>query len=325
MLWGRSGNRCCMCRCELVIGASETDDESVIGDEAHIVAQSPDGPRGDSPLTSEQRDKYDNLMVLCKIHHKQIDDQPNEFTVEKLHEIKSSHERWIRESLQEYDRQKQRDDEIYAGYIEEWERKANLNDWQFWTSFVLSEVQPGLHMYVDEGLTDLRHWILSRVWPKRYEELEAAFENFRSILSDFQEIFYMYAEPSGKIMLKTHRFYKTTNWDEKHYRQLKREYDFHVHLVLDLFLELTRATNYICDMVRRYIYPTYRLHEGVLLVGDLDSNTLHGLFRSEYKGEERILYPYPGLKQYLVERKNRDYCFGIDADENDPVFLKYIS
>jgi len=47
MLWGRSGNRCAMpdCRKELVMDATETDDESLIGEECHIIAESPRRPQ----------------------------------------------------------------------------------------------------------------------------------------------------------------------------------------------------------------------------------------------------------------------------------------
>lgn len=71
MLWGRSGNICAFpdCKKELVMDISETDDISVVGEEAHIVAREAEGPRGNSPLTPEQRDKYDNLILMCSIHH----------------------------------------------------------------------------------------------------------------------------------------------------------------------------------------------------------------------------------------------------------------
>jgi len=64
MLWGRAANRCAFpgCRLELVIDGSETDDEALVGDACHMVAESEDGPRGDSPLTSDERDKYNNHL-----------------------------------------------------------------------------------------------------------------------------------------------------------------------------------------------------------------------------------------------------------------------
>ncbi|MCH1643274.1 HNH endonuclease, partial [Paenibacillus timonensis] len=67
MLWGRAANRCAICKIELVMDETETDDESVIGDECHIVAREEDGPRGESILSKEQRDKYNNLILLYKI------------------------------------------------------------------------------------------------------------------------------------------------------------------------------------------------------------------------------------------------------------------
>lgn len=99
MLWGRSGNRCAICRRELVMSASQGESDSVIGEECHIVAREKKGPRGDSTLPDEFRDRPDNLILLCRNHHKIIDDQPNIFTVEVLFSIKSKHEAWVRNSL----------------------------------------------------------------------------------------------------------------------------------------------------------------------------------------------------------------------------------
>lgn len=102
ILWSRAAGRCAFPDCrrrELVMDASEADDVSVVGDVCHIVAISPAGPRGDSTLTLEQRDQYDNLILLCKVHHKLIDDQPDIYTVERLREMKAAHEEWVLETL----------------------------------------------------------------------------------------------------------------------------------------------------------------------------------------------------------------------------------
>ena len=79
--------------------ATSSDKESVIGDECHIVAREKNGPRGSSSLPDEERDEYENLILLCRIHHKLVDDQPNTYTLEKLKTIKSTHEAWVRASL----------------------------------------------------------------------------------------------------------------------------------------------------------------------------------------------------------------------------------
>lgn len=94
LLWGRSGNRCALCRCSLVPKTFSIDDDSIIGDECHIVAREVNGPRGilERP---QDIDCYDNLILLCKIHHKIIDDQPNVYSANRLREIKSTHEKWV--------------------------------------------------------------------------------------------------------------------------------------------------------------------------------------------------------------------------------------
>jgi hypothetical protein len=99
ILWCRSGGRCAICRSELVIPSKTgKDDPSVVAEEAHIVAQSPQGPRGDANYPDDV-DHHENLILLCRIHHKMIDDQVNEWTVDKLRETKSAHETWVAERL----------------------------------------------------------------------------------------------------------------------------------------------------------------------------------------------------------------------------------
>ena len=116
MLWGRAASRCSLpeCRRELVLDSIDTDDPSLVGEAAHIVAEQPDGPRGQSILTAEQRNTYANLILLCNVHHKQVDDQVNHFTVERLASIKTDHENWVRSSLAGFSSLKQEEDERWA-------------------------------------------------------------------------------------------------------------------------------------------------------------------------------------------------------------------
>lgn len=57
------------------------------------MARSPGGPRAKEPLAGNTNG-YDNLILLCSKHHKQVDDQPNYFTSDRLQEIKRKHEEW---------------------------------------------------------------------------------------------------------------------------------------------------------------------------------------------------------------------------------------
>jgi hypothetical protein len=78
--------------------ATESDRPAVVGDECHIIAQGNTGPRA-VPLPPEEVDDYPNLILLCRTHHKQVDDQPGTFTPMKLRDLKTAHERWVHETL----------------------------------------------------------------------------------------------------------------------------------------------------------------------------------------------------------------------------------
>lgn len=98
ILWGRSGNRCAMCRQALVAQRTAADDEAVVGDEAHIAARSPGGPRyGECPPHAS--DRYENLILLCRVHHKVVDDQPLHYSAEHLRRLKAEHEEWVNRLL----------------------------------------------------------------------------------------------------------------------------------------------------------------------------------------------------------------------------------
>ena len=63
----------------------------------HIIASSPDGPRGDPVLSYKLSDKLENLLLLCATHHHLIDSHEEDYTVELLTEIKKRHENKIRQ------------------------------------------------------------------------------------------------------------------------------------------------------------------------------------------------------------------------------------
>jgi HNH endonuclease len=75
-----------------------TDPAAIVGDEAHIVARSSGGPRSEL-LDERMIDAYENLILLCKVHHKLVDDQQGEYTKEHLGKIKARHEEWVAQTL----------------------------------------------------------------------------------------------------------------------------------------------------------------------------------------------------------------------------------
>jgi len=75
------------------------DGKTILGEVAHIIARSSDGPRGASHLKPDERDSLENLIYLCEKHHKIVDDQPQTFTALKLQQLKEDHERWVKQSI----------------------------------------------------------------------------------------------------------------------------------------------------------------------------------------------------------------------------------
>lgn len=318
MLWDRSGNICAFpgCKKVLVTDESETDDPSLIGEEAHIVAKKPNEPRGNSTLTKAQRDKYDNLILLCSNHHKIIDDQPAKYTIELLKQYKLDHEEWVKSSLK-MDKSKQKGDEIYSTYIDKIIELTNMNDWKGWTSYIFEGGHGRMYKEQYKHCRMVIEYILSRVWPKRYPKLEESIFNFKSVMNDFLNVFDRYAEVVGNGDLWTKKFYHIDEWNPEKYESLHQRYRYHIELVQDLTCELTRAANYLFDNVRETIYRSYRLEEGLLLIEtgpymDLSYRT----FRLEYQENEKTDQPYPGLKAFMDLRKTRDLFFGSGVAED---------
>lgn len=120
-LFARSGNRCAFsdCRRVLVVEGPPGEQPVILGDVAHIVAASPAGPRGDPFMAPPNRNRYENLIVLCSTHHQLIDDQVATYTPERLRAVKADHERWIEDRLAQGKPERpaaveQREDELYS-------------------------------------------------------------------------------------------------------------------------------------------------------------------------------------------------------------------
>ena len=98
ILWAKAAGRCQYsgCNTSLIGDSISGAEDKNFGFVAHIVADTPTGPRGDlirSPLLS---DDVSNLMLLCHVHHKLIDvDAVDQHPEERLLAMKAGHERRV--------------------------------------------------------------------------------------------------------------------------------------------------------------------------------------------------------------------------------------
>lgn len=99
-LWGLAAGRCskpgCGSACIEFLAAGTA---VVIGEMAHVIAHSVDGPRADGGGGGGD-DTYENLILLCPTHHTLIDKAPDDFPVETLQAWKRDHEDRVRKAFE---------------------------------------------------------------------------------------------------------------------------------------------------------------------------------------------------------------------------------
>ncbi len=91
-LFAVSGNQCAFPGCPTPIIDGPTG--SILAEVCHIHAQNIGGPRYKEDQSEEGRHEYENLILMCRVHHKIIDDPNNlsKFDADQLRKIKNEHE-----------------------------------------------------------------------------------------------------------------------------------------------------------------------------------------------------------------------------------------
>lgn len=117
-LWVKAGGRCQYDGCNQPLWR----DDLTLADMnrayiAHIVADSPEGPRGDAVLSPKLAAELDNLMLLCDPHHRLIDrEQVAQHPAGRLQQMKAAHESRI-EALTAIQPDKKSDVLLYGANI----------------------------------------------------------------------------------------------------------------------------------------------------------------------------------------------------------------
>ena len=101
IIFQRSGNRCAFpgCSNQLDFPATTQDGAVVLSEVCHIVSRAKQGPRFEDALPMKDRDKYENLILLCREHHAIVDGQPTTYSAEWLRGTKAKHEQLISEAI----------------------------------------------------------------------------------------------------------------------------------------------------------------------------------------------------------------------------------
>jgi hypothetical protein len=103
-LFADSGGFCAnpICPSPYLFRELDLAEPPTIAEMAHVIAQSRAGPRGEEPLRDEERDLFENLVLLCANCHKVVDDMKalGRYSVELMRRWKAEHGRRVRESFE---------------------------------------------------------------------------------------------------------------------------------------------------------------------------------------------------------------------------------
>jgi hypothetical protein len=149
LLWAKSAGRCEFNGCNKPLWRDGlTQIEMNFADVAHIIGDSPDGPRGDIILSDEYCNDVSNIMLMCLDHHRMIDQITRVYSDDVLRQMKEIHEERI-ERLTEIKPDKTSHVIIYKGIIGEHQPKIDFRDtWSAmapeWYPFSKYSVELGL-------------------------------------------------------------------------------------------------------------------------------------------------------------------------------------
>jgi hypothetical protein len=96
-VWGLFAGRCAICKETLI--EDDGDTRTLVGELAHIAGDRPGAARFDPMISDGDRNDPDNLILLCRRHHKIVDDNEDQFTTQKLLEIRQIYLVWLSSQL----------------------------------------------------------------------------------------------------------------------------------------------------------------------------------------------------------------------------------
>jgi hypothetical protein len=220
ILWAKAAGRCSMpgCRKRLVADASDAvkSKNTLIGENCHIVGDKETSPRGKSILTEDQRNRYPNLILLCRNHHRIIDDDEYGWPVERLHQIKTEHEIWVETALTE---RNDTNEEWYALVINEITENFKLLSWEVLSDNALRGIIPD--SFID-GVTDIDLYLFKAIYPQKYHELEEAINNLVQRARQYTDHFTSNSYLDSRNCHRGRKFYKEVYPNPDYHSDLKK-------------------------------------------------------------------------------------------------------
>lgn len=265
ILWAKAAGRCSMPDCRKILVADASDavpsKNSLIGENCHIVGEKEAGPRGKSILSEDERNRYPNLILLCRNHHKIIDDDEKAWPVERLHLIKGEHEVWVESALTETS---DINEEWYANLVNSITEKFNLLNWEVISDHALRGMLADCFV---EGVSDVSLYLFKAIFPNKKPELEKAIINLVDRSKNYIDHFISNSKFSGGSFYRGRKFYKEIYPNPNYHTDLLVYRRWEVKCTRMLF-NVVCALNEFADQVRKDINPDYFKMQGKFVVLD---------------------------------------------------------
>ena len=263
LLWGRAAARCSVADCRIKL--TEPEGAATYGNVCHIVAESPDGPRGQSILTKNERNSYSNLVLLCAHHHDVIDaipTGPQTYPVEVLHRIKTEHELWVEDTLAPQSDAAQL---AYARVVDDITTAMSLNSWTWFSDHAIRDILP---LEAVDASAYLERRLIQTVWPGKFPELENAAQRTMNSFVRFVRHFETSCEPTvGGKHLQANLSYKRIS-PSPHYSYWAAARNIWSQLNCAYLSGAVVDLNDFASQVREHLNPRYFVEHGRFLVFD---------------------------------------------------------
>lgn len=266
-MWGRSGNRCAFpeCRTELTQDKNAVSSQYTLGEQAHIVGDKPKAARYKELMSDNARDGYHNRILLCPNHHREIDENEDDWPIDRLYRLKSEHELWVNQNLSSTtDTRKLAEEVAITAVIDSAVLCCKLKYWNEWTSNALSP-DPNWPEELINNIRIFRHKVIATLWPEQYPEFMKAAKTLSILLHRGCNVFLKYAERNDQNIWWAVRFYRGEGFNPNYDKDVER-YEKWLEECHEVIFEATKAANWFANVVRRDVNPMFFVEEGKFLI-----------------------------------------------------------
>lgn len=260
ILWSRGAGICSNCKTKLSHDSKNPSCATLIGENCHIIGENPGSARSASHMSTEDRNRYHNLILLCNACHKIVDDDETTYTIETLHKIKADHELWVEEKLLS----DQKISKIYCELVEFATTKLMLNSMDTLTDNCLRCL---LYKDFADGLADFIEKVFRAIFPNELPDFENFAKNLAKRAHEYLSHFHKMSRLENN-WFKEDKTWKSTWHTQEIYAQYLKKSDIWQETSIRLLFNMVKALNDFCDSIRRNIKQDYFISYGKFVIND---------------------------------------------------------